>query len=45
MEDRLAMVEERFNRQYTALDSIVSQMTSTSNFLSQQLSSLNSSKK
>ncbi|MEM7082000.1 MAG: flagellar filament capping protein FliD [Pseudomonadota bacterium] len=37
---RLASVEERYLRQFSALDSIVSQLTNTSNFLAQQLNSL-----
>ncbi len=37
---RLASVEERYLRQFSALDGIINQLTSTSNFLSQQLASL-----
>lgn len=37
---RLASVEQRYLRQFSALDGIISQLTSTSNFLAQQLNSL-----
>lgn len=37
---RLASLETRLFRQFNALDSLISQLTSTSNFLTQQLASL-----
>jgi flagellar hook-associated protein 2 len=40
LDRRLASVEARYFAQFSALDSIVSTLTSTSNFLAQQLSSL-----
>jgi len=39
-EYRLTLVEARLRRQFTALDTLLSSMASTSNFLSQQLASL-----
>ncbi len=38
--ERLVILEARFLRQFNALDSLVSQLSNTSNFLSQQLSNL-----
>ena len=38
--DRLADVEKRFRTQYTTLDTTISKMNSTSNYLTQQLASL-----
>ena len=38
--ERLASLETRLFRQFTALDSLISQLSSTSNFLTQQLSNL-----
>jgi flagellar hook-associated protein 2 len=38
---RLETVEQRFRAQFTALDSLVSNLLSTSNFLNQQLATLN----
>ena len=37
---RLAGVEKRYRAQYTALDTMIAKMTTTSNFLTQQLASL-----
>lgn len=37
---RLAQIEARYRKQFTALDSMMSQMTQTSNYLSQQLARL-----
>jgi flagellar hook-associated protein 2 len=45
MELRLETTEQRYYKQYAALDSLVAEMTNTSNYLTQQLSALNSSKK
>ncbi|MFL6673476.1 MAG: flagellar filament capping protein FliD [Massilia sp.] len=39
---RLALVEARYRAQYTALDSAISSMSTTSSYLSQQLARLNS---
>jgi flagellar hook-associated protein 2 len=41
MEWRLEIIERRLRAQFTALDSLVAQMQSTSTFLTQQISSLN----
>jgi flagellar hook-associated protein 2 len=41
MELRLVQVEDRYRKQFSALDVLMSSMNSTSNFLAQQLSSLN----
>ncbi|HRI93617.1 MAG TPA: flagellar filament capping protein FliD [Accumulibacter sp.] len=38
--DRLAGIEARYRKQFTALDTLISGMTTTSNFLSQQLANL-----
>ena len=38
--ERLISLEERLLRQFTALDSLISQLTNTSNFLTQQLDNL-----
>lgn len=43
MESRLALIEENYNKQYTALDSLVATMSSTSSYLTQQFSSNSSS--
>lgn len=43
IEGRLAQTEKRYRAQFTALDSALSAMKNTSNFLTQQLSSLGSS--
>jgi len=40
MSDRLIDVEKRYRAQFTALDTAIARMSSTSNFLSQQLASL-----
>ncbi len=40
MNRRLDITETRYRQQFTALDGLVSEMTKTSNFLSQQLASL-----
>jgi len=40
LNDRLASLETRLLRQFNALDSLLAQLSSTSNFLSQQLSNL-----
>jgi len=39
--DRLEMIEKRYRSQFTALDSLISSMNTTSAFLTQQLASLN----
>jgi flagellar hook-associated protein 2 len=38
--DRLITIEARYRKQFTALDSLISNMTATSNYLSQQLANL-----
>ncbi|MDR2014252.1 MAG: flagellar filament capping protein FliD [Azoarcus sp.] len=40
MEARLLQVEERYRKQFSALDTLISSMNSTSNFLARQLSSV-----
>lgn len=40
MNSRLMDIEKRYRAQFTALDTLISSMTTTSNFLSQQLASL-----
>ena len=40
LEDKLVNVEKRYRAQYTALDSVMSSMRTTSNFLTQQLAAL-----
>jgi flagellar hook-associated protein 2 len=40
LNERLALLETRLLRQFNALDSLISRLTSTSSFLSQQLSNL-----
>lgn len=40
LETRMAAVEARYRKQFTALDSLLSKLSSTSNFLTQQLSSI-----
>ena len=40
MEVRLVAVEERYRKQFTALDTLVASLNKTSNFLAQQLSSV-----
>jgi flagellar hook-associated protein 2 len=37
---RLAQIEARYRKQFTALDTLMSNMTKTSNFLTQQLANL-----
>ena len=37
---RLAQIEARYRKQFTALDGLLSQMQSTSSYLSQQLQSI-----
>jgi flagellar hook-associated protein 2 len=37
---RMATIEQRYRAQFTALDTLISSMTKTSNFLSQQLASI-----
>jgi len=44
MQGRLDRIQQGYYKQYTVLDTLVSQMTNTSNYLSQQLSALSSSK-
>ncbi|MCL2162088.1 MAG: flagellar filament capping protein FliD [Betaproteobacteria bacterium] len=44
MELRMLAVEARYRKQFTALDTLISQMNSTSNYVAQQLASLNASK-
>lgn len=43
LDARMEMVSARYTRQFTAMDSLVAQMQSTSNYLAQQLSALNGS--
>jgi len=45
METRLVAVEARYRKQFSALDTLISSMNSTSNYLAQQLSSLNAQNK
>lgn len=40
LNQRMANIEKRYRAQFTALDTLLSSMTTTSNFLSQQLASL-----
>ena len=40
LQDRAASLEERYRRQFTALDTLIAQMNSTSEFLTNQLSQL-----
>jgi flagellar hook-associated protein 2 len=40
LETRMAQVEARYRQQFTALDSLLSKLSSTSSFLTQQLSSI-----
>jgi flagellar hook-associated protein 2 len=40
LNERLALLEKRLYRQFNALDSLLGQLTQTSNFLSQQLANL-----
>ena len=40
LNDRLSSLETRLLRQFNALDSLLAQLTSTSNFLTQQLNAL-----
>ncbi len=40
LDRRLTRIEERYRRQFTALDALMSSMTATSNFLTQQLQQL-----
>lgn len=40
LERRLDMIEKRYRAQFTALDTLISSMTKTSNFLTQQLANL-----
>jgi len=40
LDRRMELVEARYRAQFTALDSLISQLTSTSSYLSQQLASL-----
>ncbi|MCC7464342.1 MAG: flagellar filament capping protein FliD [Gammaproteobacteria bacterium] len=42
LDQRMATVEQRYLAQFSALDSLMAQMNSTSSYLTQQLSSLNS---
>jgi len=44
METRLAAVEARYRSQFSALDTLIASMNSTSNYLAQQLTSLSSNK-
>jgi flagellar hook-associated protein 2 len=43
LNDRLASIEKNYRAQYTALDTLMSQMTSTSTYLTQQLASISAS--
>ena len=45
MEDRLISVEARIRAQFSALETLVSSLNNTSSFLTQQLASLNNSRK
>lgn len=45
MEDRMISVEARIRAQFSALDTLVSSLNNTSSFLTQQLASLNNSRK
>ena len=40
LEARMAQIEQRYRRQFTALDTMIASMTTTSNFLQQQLANL-----
>jgi len=40
LNDRLVLIEARYRKQFTALDSLISNMNTTSSFLEQQLSAL-----
>ena len=40
MEDRLALVEQRYRAQFTALDVLISNLQQTSSYMSQQLAQL-----
>lgn len=40
LNDRMEQIEKRYRAQFTALDTLMSRMTSTSNFLTQQLAGL-----
>ena len=40
MSDRLLTIEARYRKQFSALDSLISNMTATSNYLTQQLANL-----
>lgn len=42
LEQRLTLVEDRYYAQYSALDTLISQLNTTSSYLTQQLASLNS---
>ena len=43
MEDQLESAEARYRKQFSALDTLVAKLNSTSNYLTQQLASLNAS--
>lgn len=43
LENRMTIIEKRYRAQFTALDSLISSMNSTSSFLTQQLANLPSS--
>lgn len=45
MNRRLASIEQRYRKQFTALDGVMSNMSRTSSFLQQQLANLNASSK
>jgi len=40
LEARMAQIEQRYRRQFTALDTMIASMTTTINFLQQQLANL-----
>jgi flagellar hook-associated protein 2 len=40
LENRMAIIEKRYRAQFTALDTLISSMNSTSSFLTQQLAGL-----
>jgi len=40
LETRVALIEQRYRKQFTALDTLISSMQTTSSYLAQQLSTL-----
>lgn len=45
LNDRLALIEKRYRAQFTALDSLLSSMSTTSSFMTQQISALQANNK